>query len=201
MIEWVNVITLISASFVMLYLYVKSVRIAALEKKIGKNAYKKCGRFRILASGAEIIVIINYVGYFFFPLDIWDLPRTFPWEWGFSILLALIIGVPSGFLMVKGLSDAGKETMFPQEKQVLYQGIYQKIRHPQAAGELPLWWSLALLLNSPFLALYSFVWIPIFFIMMREEEEDLLIRFGEVYRHYRNTTGMIFPQIFRKRRV
>ncbi len=182
----------------MLYFYVKSVRPARLEKEIGKIAYTKCGRYRLLASGAEIIVIINYFGYFFFPLEFLDLPQTFPWEWGFSILLALIISIPSGLLMVKGLSDAGKEAMFPQEKQVLYEGIYRKIRHPQAVGELPLWWSLALLLNSPFLALYSFVWIPIFFIMMREEEKDLLIRLGEDYQHYMNTTGMIIPKIFKK---
>ncbi|MHA2164601.1 MAG: hypothetical protein ACXAAT_01940, partial [Candidatus Hodarchaeales archaeon] len=143
MIEWMNVITLIVSTFVMLYLYVKSVRVAALEKKLGEIAYKKCGRYRLLASVAEIIVIINYFGYFFFPLDFLDLPRVFPWEWGFSIFLALIIGVPSSLLMLKGLSDAGKEAMFPQENQVLYQGIYRKIRHPQAVGELPLWWSLA----------------------------------------------------------
>ena len=199
LIEWVNVITLIIATFVMLYLYVKSVRVAALEKKLGEIAYKKCGRYRLLASVAEIIVIINYFGYFFFPLDFFDIPKAFPWEWGFSIFLALIIGVPSGLLMLKGLSDAGKEAMFPQENQVLYQGIYRKIRHPQAVGELPLWWSLALLLNSPFLALYSFIWIPIFVIMMKEEEKDLLIRFGEDYQHYMNTTGMIIPKFKRNK--
>jgi protein-S-isoprenylcysteine O-methyltransferase Ste14 len=198
LIEWVNVITLIVASLAMLYLYVKSVRVVALEEKLGEVAYKKCGRFRLLASVAEFVVIINYFIYSFYPLEILGLPQTFPWEWGFSIFLALIIGVPSALLMLKGLSDAGREAMFPQEKQVLYQGIYRKIRHPQAVGELPLWWSLALILNSPFLAIYSFVWIPIFFIMMREEEKDLLIRFGEDYQHYMNTTSMIIPNIFRK---
>jgi protein-S-isoprenylcysteine O-methyltransferase Ste14 len=198
MIEWVNIISLISASIAMLYLYVKSVRPATLEKKIGRIAYKKCGRYRLLASGTEIIVIINYFGYFLFPLEILDLPTTFPWEWGLSVLFAIIISVPAFFLMLKGLSDAGKEAMFPQEEQILYKGIYQKIRHPQAVGELPLWWSIALLLNSPFLAIYSFIWIPIFFIMMREEEKDLLIRFGDVYRQYMSTTGMIFPKIIKK---
>ena len=96
--------------------------------------------------------------------------------------------------MIKGLLDAGKAAMVPQKDQELYRGIYTKIRHPQAAGELPLWWSMSLILNSPFLALFSLVFIPIFYIMVRAEEKDLLTRFGESYKEYMKNTGMFFPK-------
>jgi methanethiol S-methyltransferase len=39
----------------------------------------------------------------------------------------------------------------------MYHGIYRRIRHPQAAGEVWFWWVFAFLLNSPFLALFSFI--------------------------------------------
>lgn len=199
MIEWINIIVMILSSIIMLYLYVKSVGPAALEKKVGKGAYKKCGEYRIAASIAEMIIIINYIIYFFYPIEIFDIPITFPWEWGISITIAIIIALPSSVIMIKGILDAGKEAMIPQIDQKLYQGIYKKIRHPQAVGELPLWWSGSLVLNSPFLALYSTIFIPIFLIMMRAEEKDLIIRFGDAYTTYKKETGMIFPKIRRRR--
>ncbi len=194
MIEWISVFILLISSLLMLYLYLKSVNVAALEEKIGEAAYQKCGRYRMIASIFEMIVIINYILYFFYPIRTLGIPETFPWEWGFSIIIAIVIAIPSGTIMIKGLLDAGKEAMVPQVDQELYKGIYTKIRHPQAAGELPLWWSMSLILNSPFLALYSFIFIPIFYIMVRAEEKDLLIRFGESYKEYMKNTGMFFPK-------
>ena len=61
-------------------------------------------------------------------------------------------------------------------------------------GELPLWWAGSLLLNSPFLALYSIVMIPIFVSMAMVEEKDLLIRYGKKYAAYREQTGFIIPR-------
>jgi len=200
MINWINLIVMIFSSLLMLYLYLKSVEPSALETKIGKKAYKKCGQYRMLASVAELIIVGNYVIYFFYPIEIPGIPQTFPWEWGFSILLAIAIVIPSGYIMVKGLLDAGKEAMIPQIDQELYQGIYTKLRHPQAVGELPLWWCGALVLNSPFLALYSIIFIPIFFMMIRAEEKDLVIRFGKTYKTYMKNTGMIFPKFRQKKR-
>ena len=79
----------------------------------------------------------------------------------------------------------------------MYGGIYEKMRHPQAVGEVTLWWLIALLLNSPFLALYSFVFIPIFYLMCLAEERDLIIRYGQDYIDYKERVGF-FPRL-RKR--
>jgi hypothetical protein len=51
-------------------------------------------------------------------------------------------------------------------------------RIPRAAGELPFWRVIAVLLVSPFLVLYSFAWVPVFVIMCLAEERDLAIRYG-----------------------
>lgn len=139
------------------------------------------------------IACVNYVVYLFYPLPV-SLARTFPWPWWVSALIAVSIAIPSAYLFGRGVRDAGEETMTPRKEHVLYEGIYDKIRHPQALGEMPFWWVIAFLLHSPFLVLYSFVWVPIFIAMCRAEERDLLIRYGQAYAEYRERTGFLLPK-------
>lgn len=193
LVPWINFGVMVVSTILMFYLYLLSARPAQLEKKIGEIAYKKCGRYRIIASVFELIVIATYVIYSYYPLPI-AIPQAFPWPFWISVLVALIIGIPSAYVMLRGVLDAGEEALLPKKKHKLYGGIYKKIRHPQAMGELPLWWVLSLLLNSPFLALYSFVWIPIFITICLAEEKDLLIRYGEKYADYKQQTGFIIPK-------
>jgi protein-S-isoprenylcysteine O-methyltransferase Ste14 len=193
LIPWLNFGVLIISTLLMFYFYMQSARPAQLEKKIGEVAYEKCGRYRIIASVFEMIAIGNYVIYNYYPLPI-SIPRTFPWPYWVSFSIAAIIAIPSGYVMIRGVLDAGEESLIPKKKHRLYGGIYKKIRHPQTMGELPLWWALAFFLNSPFLALYSIVWIPIFLAMVFAEEKDLLIRYGDEYAEYQRRTGFIIPK-------
>ena len=193
LIPWLNFGVLIIATLLTFYFYMQSARPAQLEKKIGEVAYEKCGRYRIIASVFEMIAIGNYVIYNYYPLPI-SISRTFPWSYWTSFLIAVIIAIPSGYVMIRGVLDAGEESLIPKKKHRLYGGIYKKIRHPQTMGELPLWWALAFFLNSPFLALYSIVWIPIFLAMVFAEEKDLLIRYGDEYAEYQRRTGFIIPK-------
>ena len=195
-IVWLNFAVLITAAFSFLYFYVKSVSPAALTKKIGDIAYAKCKRYRLIASGFELVAIANYVIYFFYPLPV-PLPRAFPWEYWISVIIALAIGIPSAYLMFRGLKDAGEESLAPKKEHTLYGGIYKKIRHPQATGEVVLWWVAAFFLNSPFLAIFSFVWLPIFYVLCWAEERDLVIRYGEAYLKYRQNTGFVIPKMRR----
>ena len=194
MIAWLNFIVLIISTLLTLYFYVKSVGLAALEQKIGPEAYQKCTRYRLISGLFMGVVTINYILYVFFPLPI-PLPPTFPWNWWVSILIAVIIATPSGYIWIRGMKDAGEETMVIKKEHAMYGGIYQKIRHPQAVGELPFWWVMAFALHSSFLVLYSFVWIPIFIAMCKAEERDLLIRYGEPYAEYQQQTGFMFPKM------
>ncbi len=133
-IEWTNILVLVLSTILFLYFYVKSVSPAQLEKKIGEIAYPKCMRYRLIAGAFEGITVINYVVYFFYPLPI-GLPLVLPWPWLVSVLIAIIILIPSLYLMVIGMKDAGRETLEPKKEHTLYGGIYETVRHPQAIGE------------------------------------------------------------------
>lgn len=193
MIAWCNFAILLTASLLALYFYVKSVGPAALEKKIGPKAYGKCGQYRIISSVFMIVMMLNFVAYRFYPLPL-PLPRHFPWSWWLSFVIAVVIGAPSGYLMWRGVRDAGEETMVPKKEHRMYKGIYEKIRHPQAVGELPLWWAIAFVLHSPFLVLFSFAYVPAWIYMCIAEERDLVIRYGQAYEEYRKKTGFWFPK-------
>lgn len=192
LLPWINFAVMVLCTVLMTVFYLRSSRPAQLAKKIGDAAYKKCGRYRMIASVFELILIGTYVVYSDNPLPL-PLPETFPWNYWISVAAALVIGIPAGYIMLRGVIDAGEESMLPKKKGRLFGGIYTKIRHPQAMGELTLWWSFSLLLNSPFLALYSLVMIPIFIGMALYEEQDLELRFGKKYLAYKEKTGFVIP--------
>ena len=138
MIAWLNVIVLVLSTLLTLLFYVWSAGPAALEKKIGPAAYQRCTWYRWLSAFFMSLATVNYVIYYFYPLPIL-LPQTFPWSWWISILIAVLIALPAGYLFFRGMKDAGEETMVLKKEHTLYGGIYERIRHPQAAGELPFW--------------------------------------------------------------
>jgi len=193
MIAWINFAVLLLATFLTVVYYVKSAGPAALEQKIGSAAYAKCTRYRILSAVFMTVAGINYVVYAFYPIPL-PLLRVFPWPYWVSGLIAVVIAIPSGILFARGMKDAGEETMLVKKEHKLYGGIYKKIRHPQAAGEVWYWWVFAFLCHSPFLAIYSVLWLPLFHLMSIAEERDLLIRYGKDYRIYMESTGMYFPK-------
>ncbi len=193
MIAWINLGVLLISTLLTILTYMKSAGPAALEKKIGPEAYKVCTRYRIASGILMSLASVSYVIYFYYPLPL-PLPRTFPWPWWVSGLIALAIAIPAGWLWLRGMLDAGKETMLVRREHELFGGIYEKVRHPQMLGELPFWWVFSFALHSPFLALYSLVWIPGFLIMTYAEERDLPLRYGEVYEDYRKRTGAFFPK-------
>ena len=192
-IDWLNFIVLIMSTVLMAHFYIKSVGPAALEKKIGESAYPKCKQYRIIASAFEAMAVANYLIYYFYPLPI-NIPRFFPWEYWVSVVMGLVILIPSLILMFKGLRDAGKESLEPRKEHTLYGGIYETFRHPQAIGEAFIWLGISFFLNSPFLILYSFLWFPLFYEFCLAEERDLAIRYGQPYLEYRDRVGFLIPK-------
>jgi len=61
-------------------------------------------------------------------------------------------------------------------------------------GEAFLRFSMGLLLNSPFLVLFSLIDVPMFLIMCKAEEQGLILRFGDAYIEYMKTTGAFIPR-------
>ncbi|MBN1877250.1 MAG: hypothetical protein JXA33_23710 [Anaerolineae bacterium] len=194
MLGWLNFVVLVISSIVFSVLYVLSVRPAHLEQKIREQAYRRCGQYRLIGMIPMGIASINYVLYHWYPLPIDPLPARFPWPYGVSVLIAVAVGVPALILMIRGVRDAGKEALTPDKSHTMYGGIYRKIRHPQAVGEAPLWIVMALLLNSPFLAAFSLLYLGVWCWWSVEEEKDLLLRYGQAYADYRARTGMFWPK-------
>ena len=193
MIAWINFVVLLLATILTVVYYLKSAGPAALEKKIGPSAYAKCTHYRALSAIFMTLAGVNYVVYAFYPIPL-PLPRVFAWPYWVSALIAVVIAIPSGILFAWGMKDAGEETMLVKKEHKLYGGIYKKIRHPQAAGEVWYWWVFAFLCHSPFLVIYSVIWLPLFHWMSKAEERDLLIRYGRDYQAYMESTGMYFPK-------
>ncbi len=198
MIAWINFAVLLASSFLFTLFYVKSVSPAALEMRIGASAYRKCARYRMVSSVFMLVATVNYILIHWFPLPML-LPDAFPWPWWVSVLIAAVIAVPSLYLMYRGVRDAGEETMRPKPEHEMYGGIYERIRHPQAVGEFPLWWVIAFLLHSPFLVLFSFLYVPVWYYLCLAEEKDLRIRYGAAYEAYCRRVGFWFPRAPRQR--
>jgi methanethiol S-methyltransferase len=193
MFAWINFSVLLVASTLFLYYYVRSASPAGREKIIGPRAYQLSFYNRLVAAAFEFVITANYILYYFFPLPT-PLPNQFPWDWWISLAIALVIGVPATVLMLVGLRDAGEEAMRPKKEHTMYGGIYTKLRHPQAVGEVFLFWVIAFLLHSPFLVLFSFIYFPIFIVICYAEEQDLLLRYGDAYAEYCKRTGAFWPK-------
>jgi protein-S-isoprenylcysteine O-methyltransferase Ste14 len=118
----------------------------------------------------------------------------------FGIIIGIIIGVPCFIILAIAYRDAGTEMHAPLKETQLHGGIYKKIRHPGAVGEMPLYVVIALFVNSLFLAVWMTIFIFLFTpIHIHYEEKDLLKRFGDVYAEYRGTTPAVFPGLKRRR--
>jgi len=193
MCRWLNLGVLLASTVVYVWLYVLSVGPARREQYLGERAWDLCRRYRKLVFIPMTTYLISYGLFIAFPPDV-GLPRWFPWPWWVSLGVAVVLGVPFGILFGKAARAAGGESLRPDKDNPMYGGIYERIRHPQATGEHGLWVLMGLASHSPFLALFSLVWIPAAWIMSRAEERDLVIRFGRPYRDYMERTGMFLPR-------
>jgi protein-S-isoprenylcysteine O-methyltransferase Ste14 len=191
---WLNLVALVMSSIAFSVLYRLSVRPAHLEQKIGQEAYRRCGQYRLLSSILMTLAMANFVLYRWYPLPIDPLPARFGWPYGVNVLVVVLTGVPAMWIFIRGMHDAGRETMVPDKSHTMYGGIYDKIRHPQALGEAPMWLAVALLLNLPLMAVFSLLYLGVWYWWCVEEEKDLLLRYGEPYADYRARTGMFFPR-------
>jgi protein-S-isoprenylcysteine O-methyltransferase Ste14 len=193
MIAWINFAVLLASTILFTFFYVHSVSPAGREMVIGPRAYHLCFYDRLVAGTFEFIILANYVLYRFYPLET-PLADQFLWSWWISPITAIIIGIPTLTLMVIGMLHAGEETMRPKKEHTMYGGIYTKMRHPQAVGEVFLFPVIAILLHSPFLTLFSLIYFPIFVIICLAEEQDLLLRYGDAYAEYCKHTGAFWPK-------
>ncbi len=194
MIEWFNFFLLFISTILFSYFYTLSLQPMKRSEKRGEHAWKECMKLRSLSIGFEIIKTINIIVWTWFPIPIlnWKIHTNNL----IGVFIGMIISLPSAFILLKGVKDAGSETIQPSKETLMYAGIYKYIRHPQSGGEFPLFVALAFAINSWFLvivmAAHMIIYMPI---MIYYEEKDLIRRFGDNYRDYQKRTGAIFPKI------
>ncbi len=174
-------------------LYAFSVMPAIRGEKKGKELWKQCRNLRIAGSVFEGITLITIILWIWFPIE------NINWQifskWWVGIVVSLVIFIPSGIIVLKGVKDAGKETLTPSEDTEMYGGIYKYIRHPQTTGEMPMFPAFGLVVNSWFIFLILTVFIIIYVPTIQYfEEKDLIKRFGDSYEEYQKSTGAFLPK-------
>lgn len=195
---WLNLISLHVSALLFAYLTTLSVMPVTREEQRGNKAWAECARLRSVSFLFAGIMILNTILWLWIPVP--ELAWVLSPDPLLGIVIGAIIGVPCLIIMSIALRDAGKEMHAPQKGIQLHGGIYKKIRHPGAVGEMPLYVVIAMLVNSLFLT----VWMTVFVILFTPvhiyyEEKDLLKRFGDVYAEYRRTTPAVFPGLKRRR--
>ncbi len=170
------------------------------EEQRGDQAWEECARLRSISFVFAGIMIVNVILWVWVPVEelAWVLnPNPL-----FGIITGIIIGVPCFIIMMVAMRDAGEEMNAPQKGISMHGGIYKKIRHPGALGEMPLYIVIAMFVNSLFLTVWMTAFVLIFTpIHLHYEEKDLLKRFGEEYAEYRRTTPALFVGFKRKKKI
>lgn len=169
------------------------------EEERGEQAWEECAKLRNISFVFAGIMILNTIFWFWFPVSelAWVLnPNPL-----FGIIIGVIIGIPCFAILRVAMRDAGEEMGAPQKGISMHGGIYKRIRHPGALGEMPLYIVVALIVNSLFLTIWMTAFVFLFTpIHIYYEEKDLLKRFGEDYAEYRRTTPALFPGLKRRRK-
>ena len=191
----INFIILMVSFFIMSYTYLISIQPAKRAEMRGEKAWKECKTYRSIGGLFEMVSTINLILWIWYPL-----PIVGEWKINDNIWVGIIIGlailIPGLILVIKGVKDAGSETLSPSKDTIMYGGIYNYIRHPQSLGEFPMFVAISFMLNSWFLVILSAVFIIAYIpIMMHFEENDLTRRFGDKYIEYKERTGAFIPKL------
>ena len=193
-IAWINFLILNIVNILTWSFYTRSLQPYSRAKKYGQAAWKTAKRDRIISGVLMGIMVIQMILWFWIPIPSLAWPVSVIWI--HSILIGVILACIFTPILIKGLKDAGRETMEPSESTEMYGGIYNYIRHPQMVGEVPWFVIIAFFLNSLFLVIYSILVILISApIIIHYEEKDLIERFGDKYREYKRRTGAVFPRL------
>jgi protein-S-isoprenylcysteine O-methyltransferase Ste14 len=197
-IAWWNLLSLHISAFLLAYVGVLSLMPVTRAEKRGEKAWKECEQLRSLTGLFEFVLTANMVLWIWFPVPqlAWPLdPSPLIGE-----VIAFAIAVPSSAILVKGIKDAGRETMHPSKNTKMFEGIYHHMRHPQTLGEMLLYVVIAFFINSLFLVLWTtVVVILITATLIYYEEKDLVKRSRNAYLEYQQQTGALIPKFWKKR--
>ena len=111
LISWLNVTSLLISVVVSFYFYILSVMPATRAEKYGEQAWSDCQRYRVISGVFLVLMTCNLILWLWFPIPqlSWIIhPNPF-----YGIFFGVIIALPCSMILVRGVLDAGKETMRP----------------------------------------------------------------------------------------
>jgi protein-S-isoprenylcysteine O-methyltransferase Ste14 len=141
----------------------------------------------------EFVVVINMIIWTWFPLS------SPAWSFNPNPAVEKIIGfaidAPHSAILMRGMKDAGKETVQPSKTTRKFGGIYQHVRHPEMLGEMALFIAVALFTNSFFVVLWATLLVALGIpVLVYYQEKDLVKRFADAYLDYQRQTGALIPK-------
>lgn len=147
----------------LIILLYKKRRYSPIRKKIGPAACKKCSNYRYTFISLPSTNFCHLCNYFFLPHSSTSSSKI---SCSLEILVstAFLNGNSTCIHIIGLLKMLELRQCIHTKDNELFGGIYSKVRHPQAATLLHFGWITGLLLNSPFLVLLSFIWIPTFYL-------------------------------------
>lgn len=188
----VNSITIILSTIGLAYFYGRSINPRCKHGTLDETIIKKCGDYRLIAGLFETIIFIGYIIFYFIKI-----PRSI-YLFNSMLIPFIILGlllVVGMILYVKGIKDAGEETLKPQVDNPMFEGIYLRIRHPQTTATILIYFAIAFGSNQLFLILYTIILSIVYIYITYLEEDDLILKYGDDYRKYREKTGRFIPKI------
>ncbi|MFP4287179.1 MAG: methyltransferase family protein [Candidatus Izemoplasmataceae bacterium] len=192
MIALINGLTIFLSTLALGYFYGHSVNPRCMQPKVDEKILKKCGDYRLIAGLFETIILIGYIIFYDvkIPRSVYLFNQTM-----IPLTLLIILLVLSILLYIKALKDAGSETLKPKIDSPMFEGIYKNIRHPQTTATILFYFAIAIGSNQLFLVLYTILLSLIYIYITYLEEDDLLIKYGDDYRKYREKTGRFIPKL------
>jgi len=197
-ISTLNFLSLNFSAVLFLYFSIRSVMPVTREEKVGQKAWDDCYQDRLRLSYVLSLMVINMFLWIWFPIE--ELKLSIFQNNMVGILIAIFILIPCSIILYFALKHGGIEHIKPMKKTTLHGGIYQFIRHPGILGEMPLYIAIGFFINSLFITLWA-TFLVVFYVpvYIYFEEKDLLKRFGEPYREYKERVGALIPKLLRRK--
>ena len=82
-------------------------------------------------------------------------------------------------------------------KRVATSGPYKYIRHPIYAAMYIITTGIGLMFFVWFWFIVMILFLPLWYLEVRQEEKELVLRFGNEYLDYKKTTGMFLPLLLK----
>ncbi|MDF1539837.1 MAG: isoprenylcysteine carboxylmethyltransferase family protein [Candidatus Thorarchaeota archaeon] len=182
-------------------LHFLSVEHERLDGRFGKEKGERIG---------GVLGIISGWGYFLFLFGIWLSPQMnyvlpissdflmFSLEWISislsSFLIGLVFLIPGIWFGIKGVTDLGlKVSETHRADQIITQGVYGRVRHPQYLGAILSHIGISLMLSIFYALLITPILVIRDYIVCLKEEKELEQEFGEDYIDYKSKIPMLIP--------